>query len=147
MFQIMEPKFSTHECGNLYKILHHLSSSPNPYNPHPRPSLVTWIPMPSFFLSVIWPCAKNPSILMLLNSGITSLRTSSNAILCSPSSQPSVPISASQFHCFAWCLFFQCFWFYLLFLLFLLFWCFWPLFDLLLLQNWVVPGLRVEWSK
>ena len=24
---------------HLYKILHHLSSSPNPYNPHPRPSL------------------------------------------------------------------------------------------------------------
>ena len=70
---------------------------------------VTWIPVPLFLLSVVWPCAKNPFILMLQHSGITSLRTSSNAILCSPSSQPSVPILASQFHCLFWCLFFMCF--------------------------------------
>ena len=101
---------------------------------------VTWIPVPSFLLSVVWPCAKNPSILMLLHSGITSLRTLSNPILCSPSSQPSVPILASKFHCFAGCLFFCVFWFYFLsffFKSFLLFWCFLPPFDLLLLQYWV----------
>ena len=105
---------------HLYKILHHLSSSPNSYNPHPGLRSVTWIPVPSFLLSVVWLCAKNPSILMLLHSGITSLRTLSNSILCSPSSQPSVPILASQFLCFAWCLFFLCFWFYFPFFFFFL---------------------------
>ena len=75
---------------------------------------VTWIPVLLFLLSVVWPCAKNTFILMLQHSGITSLSTSSNAILCSPSSQPSVPILASQFHCLFWC----CFFFFCVFLLF-----------------------------
>ena len=90
-----------------------------PYNPHSGPSLRNLNPVPSFLLSGVWPCDKNPSIRMLRLYGITSLRTSSNAILCSPLSQPSVPILASQFHCFVcclfvcfcFCLFFLCFWF------------------------------------
>ena len=81
---------------------------------------VTWIPVLLFLLSVVWPCAKNPFILMLQHSGITSLRTSSNAILCSPSSQPSVPILASQFHCLFWWGFFSVFFFYFPYY----FWCF-----------------------
>ena len=141
---------------HLYKILHHLSSSPNSYNPHPRTSLRNLNSraiVPSFCRLTLCQKSFYPSILMLLHSGITSLRTLSNSILCSPSSQPSVPILASQFLCFAWCLFFLCFWFSFLFFFFffwnyfLLFWCFWPPFNLLLLQYWVVPGLWAEWYK
>ena len=77
---------------------------------------VTWMPVLLFLLSVVWPCVKNPFILMLQHSGITSLRTSSNAILCSPLSQPAVPILASQFHCLFWCLFFLCLSFIFLFI-------------------------------
>ena len=101
---------------HLYKILHHLSSSPNPYNPHPGLRSVTWI-----FRAVVPPfcrltlCQKSfyPYALILWNY---LPETSSNAILCCPSSEPSVPILASQFHCLFWCLFLLCFSFIFLFI-------------------------------
>ena len=62
---------------HLYKIVHYLRSSPNPYQPHPRPTL--WN-LNSFALDppAVWPCLRDLSIPMPLNFGIISPRKSSS---------------------------------------------------------------------
>ena len=81
---------------------------------------------------------------MLRHSGTTSLRTLSNVILCSPLSQPSVPILASQFHCFVWCFFFLCFWFnFIFYFVCLMFLAFLRFISYYMLFNQIVPWERI----
>ena len=66
---------------HLYKILHHLSSSPNPYNPHPRPSLRNLNSraiVPLFCRLTL--CQKS---FYPYAPTLSSLRTLSSTILCS----------------------------------------------------------------
>ena len=70
---------------HLFKIVHNLYSSPNPFNPHPRPNLWNLSSNALDSPFCVWPCPKDHFIHTPLRFGTTSQWKLSSASLCLPS--------------------------------------------------------------